>query len=342
MACERHRPTRHMALLHVGTLPKHAIRRDRFVFNRGLFAALMASCLFGLGAVLAKPLGETFDPFVVSWLALLGGGCCILAVQALRRKPLLPHLKRAGWVDLFLFAGIGTALPLLCIIAGFPQTGAIRGGFLLQLQAPAALLFAVVLLKETVVWKQVAGIGLLLSGGLLVILRDLRGALPLKADLGELLVLIAAVGIGFSYIPGKRLTQYGDAFQINLLRLLLGSILILPFLLFHLHRPLAPLSWSLIGLLILYTVSNFGLGYVLLQSGLALLPAWTASAILQTMPLFTTVLALLLLHESLTFWQVIGGGIILAGGFLIISTPSNDPRTVWDQPVLRRRAWKHS
>jgi drug/metabolite transporter (DMT)-like permease len=81
---------------------------------------------------------------------------------------------------------------------------------------------------------------------------------------------------------------------------------------------------------------------VLLRSGLALLPAWTASAILQTMPLFTTVFALPLLQESLTFLQVIGGGIILAGGFLIISSPSNDPRAVWDQPVLLRQAWKHS
>ena len=312
------------------------------MLRRGLLATLMAACLFGLGAVLAKPLGESFDPFLVSWLALLGGGCCIVAFQVLRRKPLLAHLTRAGWVDLFLFASIGTALPLLCIITGLPHTGAITGGFLLQLQAPAALLFALVLLKETVVWKQVAGIGLLLAGSLLVIFRDLRGSLPLKADLGELLVLIAAVGIGFSYIPGKRLTQYGDALQINLLRLFVGSILLLPFLVFHVNGLATPLSWSLIGVLVLYIVANFGLGYVLLQSGLALLPAWTASAILQTMPLFTTVFALLLLHESLTLLQVIGGGIILAGGFLIISAPSNDPSAVWDQPVLRRRAWKHS
>jgi drug/metabolite transporter (DMT)-like permease len=107
------------------------------VLRPRLLATLMAACLFGLGAVLAKSLGESFDPFVVSWLALLGGGCCILAFQALRRKPLLAHLTRAGWVDLFLFASIGTALPQLCIIAGLPRTGAITGGFLLQLQAPA-------------------------------------------------------------------------------------------------------------------------------------------------------------------------------------------------------------
>lgn len=308
------------------------------MFGRGLLTTLMAACLFGLGAVLAKSLGESFDPFFVSWLALLGGGFCILAAQALRRKPLLARLTRAGWVDLFLFASIGTALPLVCVIAGLPHTGAITGGFLLQLQAPAALLFALVLLKETVFWKQLAGIGLLLAGSLLVILRDVHGSFPLRADPGEPLVLIAAVGIGFSYIPGKRLTQYGDALQINLLRLFVGSILLLPFLPFlvlHGNGMVAPLSWSIIAALVVYIVANFVLGYVLLQSGLALLPAWAASAILQTMPLFTTVFALLLLHESLTFLQVIGGGFILAGGFLIIASPNKGSRTVWDQPVLR-------
>lgn len=313
-------------------------RKDMSVRVRGLLSTLTAACLFGLGAVLAKPIGQTFHPFFISWLALLGGGCCILAFQALRRKPLLPKLTRSGWFDVVLFVSIGTALPLVCIIAGLPQTGAIAGGFLLQIQAPAALLFALVLLKETVVWKQMAGIVLLLAGSLLVILRDVHGALPLKADLGELLILIAAVGIGFSYIPGKRLTQYGDALQINLLRLFAGAILLMPVLAFQPVALLAPLSWSVVGVVVLYIVANFVVGYVLLQDGLGRLQAWTASAILQTMPLFTTVFALLLLHESLTFLQVVGGAIILAGGFLTISSPSNDPRAVWDQPVFRRQA----
>lgn len=285
---------------------------------RGYLFTLAAACLFGLGAVLAKPLGETLNPFVVSWLALLGGGLCIFAFQLMRRRPVLAHLTRGGWIDLLLFASIGTALPLVCVVAGLPQTGAITGGFLLQLQALAGLLFAVVLLKERAVWRQLAGIALMLAGGLLVILRDLRGPLQLNGGQGDLLVLIAAMGIGFSYIPGKRLTKYGDALQINVLRLLAGSVVLLPFLAFQAHVLNAPLSWPLIGVLALYAVANFGVGYVLLQAGLGLLQAWKVSAISLAMPLFTTIFALLLLHESLTMLQVIGGGIILAGGFLVI------------------------
>lgn len=285
---------------------------------RGSLLSLLTACLFGLGAVLAKPLGEAFQPFFVSWLALFGGGLCITVCQLLRRKPLLTRMTRSSWVDMLLFASIGTALPLVCVIVGLPRTGAITGSFLLQLQAPAALLFAVILLKEKIAWKQLAGIVLLMLGSLLVILRDLNGPLQISGNQGDLFVLIAAIAIGFSYIPGKRLTTHGDAFQINLLRLFVGSLVLLPFLPFQTNVLLAPLTWSLIGVLVLYIVANFGTAYILLQVSLDLLQAWEASAIMQTLPLFSTIFAVLLLHESLTPLQLIGGGIILLGGFLII------------------------
>jgi drug/metabolite transporter (DMT)-like permease len=285
---------------------------------RGVLSILTTACMFGLGAVLAKLLGEAFTPFFVSWLALFGGGLCILACQVLRRKPLLPRLTRASRIDLLLFASIGTALPLVCVIVGLPQTSAITGSFLLQLQAPAALIFALLLLKEKMTWKQVAGIALLLVGGLLVILRNLQGPIEIQGGQGDLFVLIAAVGIGFSYIPGKRLTGHGDAFQINLLRLFVASFLVLPFLALRPNGLIVPFSWSVIIVLVIYIVANFGIGYILLQVGLSILQAWEASAITLTLPLFATLFAVLLLHESVTLLQIVGGCIILAGGFLVI------------------------
>lgn len=285
---------------------------------RGFLFTLMTACLFGLGLVLAKLIGETFQPIFASWLALFGSGLCICACQLLRRKPLLPHMSRAMWVDLLLFASIGTALPLACLIISLPQAGAVTGSFLLQLQTPAALLLALLLLKEKIVWQQLVAILLLLVGSLLVILRDTGGLITLKGDQSDLLVLIAAVGIGFSYIPGKRLSGHADALQINLLRLLVGSCFLLPLLAFQTDMLLMPLAWSQIGILALYIVANFVVGYILLQLGLSLLQAWESSAILQTLPLFSTAFAVVLLHESLTLLQLVGGCIILIGGFLIV------------------------
>ncbi|HEX7735872.1 MAG TPA: DMT family transporter [Ktedonobacteraceae bacterium] len=278
----------------------------------------IASAMFGLGTVLAKLLGEAFNPFVVSWFSLFCGGLCVSAVQLARRKPLLPRLTKTGWIDLVLLAGIGTAMPLLCVIMGLAQTSAITGNFLLQAQGPAAIFLAMLFLKEKMSWKQVAGIALLIAGSLLVIVRDLSGPLQIQGGQGDLLVLLAACGLGFSYIPGKRLASQGDPLQIILLRLFVGSVVILPFLPFQTSILLVPLTASLLVVLAIYIVSSFGLGYLLQQMGLGLLQAWESAALMQTLPLFGTVFALLILHESLTPLQIIGGCVILLGGFLVI------------------------
>jgi drug/metabolite transporter (DMT)-like permease len=288
------------------------------VRGRGFLYIGITAALFGLGTVLAKLLGETFNPFFVSWLSLVCGGLCVSASQLVRRKPLLVRMTRASWIDLLLLASIGTAMPLVCVVKGMAQTSAITGSFLLQSQGPAAIILAMFFLREKMVWKQVGGIALLLIGSLLVIVRDLRGPLQIQGGQGDLLVLLAAVGLGFSYIPGKRLVKSGDALQIILLRLFLGSLFLLPFLAFQTNILLVPLTWSLVGILVLYIVSNFGVGYILQQMGLGLLQAWESAALMQTLPLFATLFALLLLHESLTPLQIIGGCVILSGGFLVM------------------------
>lgn len=285
---------------------------------RGTLLTLTAACMFGLGAVLAKILGEALNPFFVSWLALFCGGICIFVCQLLRRKPLLAQMRHSDWGQILLLASIGTALPLVCVVIGLARTSAITGSFLLQLQGPAAILFALLFLKEKMVYRQLAGLALLLAGSLLVILRDLHGSFQMTDGQGDMLIIAAAVGIGFSYIPGKRLSERGDALQIILLRLFVGSMLLTPFLLFQTNVLLAPISGPLFFILALYIVSNFGIGYLVQQAGLGLLKAWESAALMQTLPLFSTCFALLLLHESLTPLQVIGGAIMLVGGFLIL------------------------
>lgn len=288
------------------------------VRQRGFVYILIASAMFGLGTVLAKLLGEVFNPFFVSWLSLLCGGLVVAVCQLVRGKPLLLRLPWTGWIDMVLLASIGTAMPLLCVVTGMTRTSAITGNFLLQSQGPAAIILAVLFLREKMGWKQVAGMALLVVGSLLVIVRDLRGPVQIQGGQGDLLVLLAALGLGFSYIPSKRLVKYGDALQIILLRLLIGSCLFIPFLPFQTTLLFVPLTVSLVAWLALYIVTSFGFGYIFQQLGLSLLQAWQSAALMQTLPLFGTCFALFLLHESLAPLQIIGGCIILLGGFLVI------------------------
>src|SRR5579859_4817725 len=124
---------------------------------RGMGYAFAASLMFGLGAVLAKLLGKEIEATIVAFLNLAVGGLLLTAWLMLTRAPLfkaLLALNRTDLINLFLLACPATALPLLLIVAGFALTSALEGGFILQLNGVAALVFALLLLGERIYLKQ--------------------------------------------------------------------------------------------------------------------------------------------------------------------------------------------
>ena len=136
---------------------------------------------------------------------------------------------------------------------------------------------------------------------------------------GNLLIVISALGFGYSFIPAKRLSQQIGPLQASSLRLLVGACFIIPCIFIPLSSIKMSFSWPIFWLLLLYSFTNFSLGYIALQEGLCRLPVWASAAILQTAPIFTTVFAMLLLHAALTLIQIIGGIIAIVGGIIAVS-----------------------
>jgi drug/metabolite transporter (DMT)-like permease len=301
---------------------------------RGIGYALAASCMFGLGAVLAQLVGKEIDATIVAFLCLAIGGLLVAACLPLSGKSLfrvLPTLKRRDWHELLLLACPGTALPLLLIVAGFARTSALVGGFLLQINGVAALVFALLLLSERVRLKQYLGILLLLIGSTLVIFKSTQGGWSGGLS-GDLLILGGAVCLGFSFVPAKRLSQRIDTLALTALRLLLGACSLLPVVIFQLitnaygHSLLwQPSLMTLLWVFPCYIVSNFFLGYLSQQEGFRFIKAWEMASIMQTVPIFSTLFAVLVLHDSLTLLQAAGGVLAIIGG--IVVSLNNEART---------------
>lgn len=297
---------------------------------RGIGYALTASLMFGLGAVLAQLIGKEIDATLVAFLSLaLGGLLLAMLLLLMRISPFtaLFCLSSRDWLNLLLLSLLGTALPLLAIVAGFARTSALAGGFLLQVNGIAALFFSLLLLREHIHSKQWPGVLLLLAGSVLVVLNGKGGRNSLQ---GDLLILLGATGLGFGLIPAKHLSSRIAALPLTVWRLLLGAFILVPLVAIQLivgikahlllWQPTSTALWALP----LYIVSNFSLAYLAQQEGLRWLKAWEIAAIGQTVPLFSTLFALLILHESLTYLQALGGLIVLSGG-LIVSLKNGTP-----------------
>ena len=299
---------------------------------RGILYACIASLFFGLGAVLAQLLGKQIDATVVAFLNLFIGGLLVALIVLSARAPLFKALRgftRRDWLDLFLLSCPGTSLSLLAIVAGFARTSALVGGFLLQFNGVAGLCFALILLGERIRLRQGLGTILLLIGGVLVVLKGTQTITP-GSGVGDLFVLLGSTGIGFSFIPAKRLSTRIDAMPLVAIRLLLGAATLLPILAIQLLTGGAhSIQWqpSLATLAIVlpaYIITNFCLGYIIQQEGLRYIHAWEMSAISQTVPLFAAVFALLILRDSMTIIQALGGLLAIVGG-VIVSTSNETP-----------------
>jgi len=280
--------------------------------------------MFGFGVVLAKLLSGEIDAVLVAFLSLSIGGLLLTGFLLFTGNSLfhnLSVLNRADWINIFLLSCIGTALPLLLIVAGFTRTSALEGGFILQLNGMAALIFALLLLHERFRLRQGLGILLLLVGSTLVVLKGSQGGVDWKSGgLGNLLILAGAIGLGFGFIPAKRLSERIETLQLTALRLLLGAATLLPIVVFQILFESQSLLWqpsfTSLWALPVYILTSFCLGYLSQQAGFRLLKAWEMATIMQTVPLFSTIFAVLMLHDTITPLQAVGGFLAVLGGII--------------------------
>jgi drug/metabolite transporter (DMT)-like permease len=286
---------------------------------QGSLYTIAVACLFGFGAVLTKLIASLANPLLILFLSLLLGGSFIALFLLVKRQTLSLVLSKSAWINILLLASLGTALPIVLLVFGLASTSAVTGGFLLQLQGPAGILFANLLLREKLTWRQGTGTLLLMLGGITVILGGTESISWQTGIWGDLLIVISALCFGHSFIPAKRLSQQIGPLQASSLRLLVGACFVMPCVFISLSPMKTLFSWYVCWIILLYSFTNFSLGYIALQEGLCRLPVWASAAILQTIPIFTTVFAILLLHTTLTLMQVIGGILAIIGGIIAVS-----------------------
>jgi drug/metabolite transporter (DMT)-like permease len=282
---------------------------------RGFLSLSATACFFGLGVVLAKLLTGVFSPVLLACLALGCGGLLVTLLLLVTRRPLLPPASWAIWGNLLVLGVLGTALPLVLVIAGFSMTSAVVGGVLIQAQGPAAVLLAAIILRERPSLAQLVGIAVIILGGVLVVVQP---DLSFQADaLGVALVLAGAVGYGFALIPAKRLAGKVDTLQVSALRFLIGVIFVAPLLYFQPTLMTGSVSWTTVATFALYVLTSYCAGYILQQDGLRFLKAWEAAATLQTLPVFAALFAVLFLHETVAPLQIAGVLAVIVGGIII-------------------------
>ena len=291
----------------VSALPAAATRRTA----TGLWFLVLAGCLWGAGGLTGSLLGREagLSPLAVAAYRLGVGGLLILAVLAVRRRP-LPR-SRAAWTRI---AAVGALAALFqaSYFAAVAQTS-VSLATLLTIGASPLL----VLLAEAVGGRRRVGVRALVTAGLAVAGLALLVGVPVgDPDATAVLAgggfaLLAAGGFAAMTLLGARpvaglddLTATGAGFTFGAAALI----------------PLAATAGgglgfaatpATVGLLLLLGAGPTAIAYAAYFRGLRTTPAGTAALMALLEPLVGTALAVLILGDRLGVAGLCGAALLI-------------------------------
>jgi len=282
-----------------------------------LLLLIIIPALFSTNIITARAVNEFIPPFALAfwrwWLAFLLFLPAI-APDLIRQR----HQIVAEWRDLLVLGVLGMGICGAFVYIGADTTSATNIG-LIYASAPILIAAAATLMyREPLGRARAAGILISLIGVLVIVFRgDLNALRTLSLVPGDLWIATAAIAwavysVMLRYRPSRLPGQVRFAAT-----MLFGAIALLPFhLAEHVSGDVVQINIPTIGaILIVAIIPGLGayLGYARIQRALGASPT---ALILYLAPIYTALMAWLLLSENLELYHLLGALLILPGIFL--------------------------
>ena len=232
------------------------------------------------------------------------------------------RVDRADYRSFFLLGLTGVTLYYLLQHFGIKYTNATDAAILISLSPIFIGLISWFLLKERLKLITGIGLGIALTGAVLVISNGKSiWDQPGGRIQGDLLILLTAVSWAIYSVYGKKLLSKYHPKTLITYTTLIGTVLLIPFSLPELNQiDLRQLSWGgWLNLLYLGGAASV-YGYLAWYRALKKLPAITVGSYLYFRPLLTGIIAVIVLHETLSLFILAGGILILFGTYLAVKS----------------------
>jgi len=280
----------------------------------------MANTLWAASYVAAK--FALRDTSVNIMLALRMGiaALVLLPFLIMRRKQL--NLTRQAIPQLLMLALVGFVINKLLEYGGLALTTASDVALLITSESIFTATLSWLILRER--FKPLTGFALLLGffGVYLIVERSLIPNIPSGGGawriVGDLLVVLALLVEAFYTIRGKVLLVKYSPLLITAASIVVSMIFWTPVAAWEIvitgWHPIGLLAWLSIAWM---AILSTAVAYLLWFKGLAKIDGSAAASTLFVQPLLGIILAIVLLHDQLTYMTVIGGILIISSVYLI-------------------------
>jgi drug/metabolite transporter (DMT)-like permease len=258
---------------------------------------------------------ELVQPFALNVLRV-GISSILFWLLAVVNKSSI-KIKKQHIGRFILCALTGVVINQLLFIKGLSMSLVIHAS-LLTLVTPIFISFiAAYLLKEKFSTYKIAGLILGISGAVMLITRKETGVAGGNVLLGDIYIIINAISYAFYFVLVKPLMKAYPPMHVIRWVFTLG----LPAMLLFGWKELTAIEWSAfypeayIALLIIVIGATF-LAYSFNLYSIHKLGASVTGSYIYTQPVFATLIAVFIMHESLTIYKVAAAVLILVGVFL--------------------------
>ena len=271
---------------------------------------------WGFDYVPAKMGLEILEPMSLLFLKYSFGLSILLVIKFIfTRNMALPKLKD---IPIFLLCGIfGELIYFYCEYTSMDYLPVSLISIILGFVPILSVAVERVLYKRRPNRVIIIGIGFCIIGIIFVIGSDWHIIFEGRV-IGYILAFGAVVSWNFyNFITASKPLQKYDSATLSCTQLVCTLCLCAP-LAWHSMPPLAEITPTIWAGLAWIGVVDSGIGFLIMVYGLQKLGPTTSALYSDFMPVSTTFFGAILLHESITWLQIVGGIIVVAAGFFVI------------------------
>lgn len=294
---------------------------------RGYLLALSATVLWSTVFPLVRVLPENLSPVELAFWRWLFTFSCMLPFGAATVREYWPLVKKnAKWM---IPAGVlGFSLYSILMFEAGHTTDATNMSLIAATAPVFMALFAGLFLGERLSPTQWGGLGVAVAGVLVLVLQgDFRRIAGLSLTVGDLWMLLAASFFAIYSILVRRRPLAMPQKVFMTVMLAYSFLALSPFMMAEAVKSGYRLPDMTTFLIMLYiALIPTLIGYLLWNRSVEYIGAARAGIVYYSIPLFSSLEAVVFLHETVSFSQLAGGALII-GGILLSSL--NVLKTLW-------------
>lgn len=277
-------------------------------------AVILAMIFWSLSFIWFKIANETFRPITIVFIRLVVASV-ILTLFLFFTKKFVKIRKQ----DRKLFLMLALFEPFLYFLGesfGLTYVSATVGSVLISTIPVIATIGAWLIFRERLKIINYAGI-ILSFIGVLVFIINRDGSLSFNIKGLLLMILAVFSAVGYNLTLSRLVGNYGPVFIVNVQNII-GTILFLPLFLVTDLRHFANIPFNVQNLIPVLELALFAScgAFILFAFSVKRMGITRANIFSNCIPIFTAFFSFILLHEKLTFQNLAGMAIVIAGLFM--------------------------